>query len=215
MNSVPGGKALLGKIQVQRKHRSMQREIARRLAEIAIKPGDVILDFGANVGFFSDGCLARGAVVHAYEPDPECFKALQALKARHAAFHPHNAAVGRATGTASLYRHRDYAENSAYYAESSSLLADKTNVGGATVEVAVEDVDSVLAAHPHIAILKVDIEGSEYDIFEPILANAGKIGLVLMETHADALPARRADHDRMVAEISRLGLERKVLLNWF
>jgi len=200
---------------VHRKIRFMQHEIAERMKGLEFGPGDVVIDLGANIGLFSEPCLARGARVVAYEPDPECFAALLKLKERYPDFEPHNAAVGRVQGTAELFRHENYNENKSLHAESSSLIQEKDNIGSDSITVAVNSIEAVLASHDFIDILKIDIEGSEYDIYEPIIGNCHKIGKVLMETHEKKVPGRMADHLSMVAEIERRGLQDKFLLDWF
>lgn len=193
----------------------MRRGVAERLYNHRFAPGDVVLDLGANVGTFSEYCLRRGAVVHAYEPDPLSYAKLERLKKRYPGFHPHNAAVGASTGTALLYHHPERATNEALYAESSSLLRDKINVGDDVTMVQIEDIFEVLGAHERIALIKIDIEGGEYDIYDAVIASSDRIDRVFMETHAEAVPSRKADHDRMVAKIESLGLGAKFNLDWF
>ena len=45
---------------------------------VSINPGDCVLDVGANIGLFSLEAARRGAKVHAFEPMPATFAALQA-----------------------------------------------------------------------------------------------------------------------------------------
>lgn len=212
---MPGGSRLLAKIQVANKYRSMRRQIAQRLCGLPILPGAVVVDLGAHVGFFSEHFLARGAVVHAYEPDPITFEELRRLKGRYADFHPHNCAVGAVAGTAPLFRHKEAALNHALNADSSSLLSDKANIGNDAILVRVESIDDVLAAHERIDVLKIDIEGAEYDIYGSVIRNIDRVGTVLMETHVGVLPSRRADHDKMLAEMELRGCTEKIMLNWF
>ena len=43
---------------------------------VPIRPGDTVLDIGANQGFFSCYAAHRGAQVYAFEPNPESFQRL-------------------------------------------------------------------------------------------------------------------------------------------
>ena len=45
--------------------------------ELAVSSGSLVVDCGANVGEFSRAMEAKGAIVHAFEPDPLEFGALQ------------------------------------------------------------------------------------------------------------------------------------------
>lgn len=40
---------------------------------VCVNPGDVVIDCGANIGLFSAIAAAKGALVHAFEPIPECY----------------------------------------------------------------------------------------------------------------------------------------------
>jgi FkbM family methyltransferase len=71
---------------------------------IAVSPGDVVLDVGANIGLFAVDAASRGASVHAFEPMPATFAALEA-NARDFAGEPghiqtYNLGLGRVPETA-------------------------------------------------------------------------------------------------------------------
>jgi hypothetical protein len=46
-----------------------------------LRPGDVVVDCGANIGLITLRLAARGATVHAFEPDPYSFGRLRAATA--------------------------------------------------------------------------------------------------------------------------------------
>ena len=43
---------------------------------VPIRPGDIVLDIGANQGFFTCYAANRGAIVYAFEPNPESYDRL-------------------------------------------------------------------------------------------------------------------------------------------
>jgi FkbM family methyltransferase len=87
---------------------------------IAVAPGDVVLDVGANIGLFALDVAARGALVHAFEPMPATFSALEA-NARDfggsGRIETHNLALGKAVGSA----------NFAYFPLLSAISTQKTH----------------------------------------------------------------------------------------
>ena len=83
---------------------------------ISIKPGDCVIDVGANIGLFALEAARRGARVHAFEPMPATFAALQAnaqqanaqeapksaTRAPKSAIRAHNLALGADAGAATF-----------------------------------------------------------------------------------------------------------------
>lgn len=68
------------------------------LNRIPIKPGDHVLDIGANVGTMSQYFLDRGAQVLAFEPNPHARKVLKAKLHTHSDLTISEAAVGISSG---------------------------------------------------------------------------------------------------------------------
>ncbi|MBW3635963.1 MAG: FkbM family methyltransferase [Armatimonadetes bacterium] len=71
---------------------------------VSVAPSDIVLDVGANVGLFALDAAARGAQVHAFEPMPATFAALQAnsrsFEGKEGRIETHNLALGEAPQTA-------------------------------------------------------------------------------------------------------------------
>jgi len=152
----------------------------------ALAAGDHVVDIGANIGAFA--VLAGSKVgpsgrVFAYEPDPATCERLRAnvrLNRLEDVVVVENRAVGAAAGQATFYRHAKNAYSS---------LVD--GVGGRVDEhvesfpVAVVGIADVLArAGPSIKLMKVDCEGSEYDLFDALNGEqAAGIRQIAMEVH--------------------------------
>lgn len=129
-----------------------------QLFEALVKKGDSFVDVGANVGFVSlaaSRLVGSGGTVHACEPNPK----LQ-VRLRHA-FEANRAlnvtllpiALGQETGHATL---------DADGHEGTGTL--RTTEGSSSVSVEVRRGDDVLPASGAPRMIKVDVEGFEYDV---------------------------------------------------
>lgn len=124
-----------------------------------IRPGDTVVDIGANIGGFTILAGRRGARVIAFEPFPANFVALERNVQRnglHATLV--QAAVADAERTSELFIPDDESYSGRY-----SLHRGH---GGETIQVTCIPLDAVLLRYdlPHIDLLKLDCQGSEYEI---------------------------------------------------
>ena len=132
------------------------------LDHVRIGAGEVALDVGANIGWYSvllDRLSVAGARIFAFEPDPESFRLLQSNLVANAAARVRalNMALGETPGRAVLHRYRG--TNNGRH-----TLLDGNSSGG-TVEVRVDTLKSFwdeeqLGTSP-IRFLKIDVEGFE------------------------------------------------------
>lgn len=134
----------------------------------------VVIDAGANVGAFSLWAAGRwpGCTIHAYEPHPETFKTLcENIKLSHEKIIPYNCGLGP-KGFVPLY---EGVNNSG---EASIFPGNAVAKGtGRHVEI----IDPLLIPEAHI--LKMDTEGCEVDILEPLIKVGRKFAAVMFEWH--------------------------------
>lgn len=134
-----------------------------RTIETLVKEGDVALDIGANIGYFS-ALLGRkvgasGRVV-AFEPVPTTARQLELTKA---ANNSNNLTIfecglGRQKTTASIHYDEAISGNSSLYARASSA-------GAISTQIEIETLDGLFAQKkiPRCQFVKMDVEGHEME----------------------------------------------------
>lgn len=157
-----------------------------------LRPGDVVIDCGANLGAVTRRLAARGATVYAFEPDPYSFGRLVQAVADLDNVKPIHAAVGDSDGQVELYRSPDFDQRPDDYSIMSSVFASKANVSRDHYNV-VDQVD--LAAFVErlgrrVRLLKMDIEGAEVPVLEHLIATGAieKVDTAFVETHETRIP---------------------------
>jgi FkbM family methyltransferase len=177
-----------------------------------LREGDVVVDIGANLGAFTVLAASRvGASgrVYAYEPDPRTCERLVANVRLNGLKNVvvENAAVGAAAGEAVFYR---YAKNA--FSSLIDGVAGRVRQHEESFPVRVVGIREVVErAGERIALMKVDCEGSEYDLVDALDAEAARpIQQIAMEVH----PVEGKSSDAMAGRIESwgMGVERGGLL---
>ncbi|MEL6977402.1 MAG: FkbM family methyltransferase [Pseudomonadota bacterium] len=188
------------------------RNLVRRLG-----PQDLAIDCGANIGVFTELMAARGATVHAFEPDPWTFAQLKTYFEGSKTVIPHQAAVGAAEGDVELFRHFEFDQDPARRSESASVLRDKPNVD-LSHAITVKQID--LAAFIEtlgrsVTVLKLDIEGAEFEVLGRLMDAdlLHSIAHVFVETHDERIPSVAAAGAEIRARLKAGGYG-NVNLDW-
>lgn len=186
-----------------------------------LRPGDLVVDLGANRGDVTALLAATGADVVAFEPDPVTFDRLKARFDGVANVTLVHAAAGVGSGTVRLMRADNFADNPEGASVKSTILDGGRRMdAGNSVEVALVDfpgwVRDQVAARGSIAFVKMDIEGAELDILEAMDAQglfAGIRGLVA-ETHERKFKDLRERYKALKAAIAEHEPSGKINLDW-
>jgi FkbM family methyltransferase len=184
---------------VRRARRALRRpsvpaELREALSHLG--PAAVAVDCGANVGDVTALFASTGARVIALEPNPVAFARLAERFAGEARVRCLHAAAATEDGTALLYLHEEAERDPLRYSTGSSLVATKKNVdAGSSIAVETIDLDALLAGLGRVAVLKLDIEGTEVPVLERLLdtGRLESIDIVVVEMHdghADELVER-------------------------
>lgn len=146
----------------------------RRMQFPGLTAGSVVLDVGGFEGNWAAAVHgASGAVVHVFEPHPGFAAAIARRFAGNPAIKVHDLALGSAAGSLQLSDDGD---------ASSSFRKAAATVMGRVVPV--RDFLTP-AAFPRIDLVKINIEGGEYDLL-PALVEAGvmpRIDLLQVQFH--------------------------------
>ena len=82
-----------------------------------LKPNDICIDCGANVGIYSQLFAKYGSKVYSFEPDPVPFKELFVKSQNFINIHPIMAAVGTSNKEGKLYLDNNYKSDKLFYSE--------------------------------------------------------------------------------------------------
>jgi FkbM family methyltransferase len=133
------------------------------LIDADIDASSIVFDVGAYVGDWSEKVSTRyGCTIHAFEPSSTAFEKASTRLAGRDGVHLHNIGLG---GSNQLARLAIAGPGSSIYTETSPM--------GSVEEVSIRDVAEVLEelGIAEIDLLKVNIEGGEFDLFDRLIAS--------------------------------------------
>lgn len=140
-----------------------------RLFQRLLKPGDVVIDAGANIGYFSAVALSLVGIhgqVHAFEPALGIYRKLLRLRDenRQFVFVPNNWALGEQPGELPLAvtNRRNIGWNTMV-----PELMDRAEIGG-LANVRVQRLDDYLSEQKidSVQLIKIDTEGFEFPVLK-------------------------------------------------
>ena len=191
---LPGNLGYIARRKLKRRQCArMQDTFSEVLSET--RAGDLCIDLGANIGEITKRMASTGADVIGFEPDPGAFGVLQdAVRDLPNVTLVHKAA-GHQPASLMLYRSAKWSpDDPSANTQGSSLVhgGDGANNENA-VRVEVIDILAYLEALDRdIRILKMDIEGAEWDILNRLMDHPilSRIDCVFVETHERQDPKR-------------------------
>ena len=190
-----------------------------------IKPLDqksIVLDIGANIGNVSNFILEKkGSKVFAFEPNKLCFEILARRFIDDSRVKTFNLAVSNYSGLSKLYLHQKSKGITDFnYIESSSLKNEKDNVSETnSIEANVEHISKILSKFSYIDLIKIDAEGSEYEIIPFLIDNKNKIKNVLCELHGNPKYNKNKkfyeDYQNLLTSLKKSNLYNNWFYEWY
>ena len=153
-----------------------------------LNSNSIVLDIGANVGDVSDIIFNRyHCNIYAYEPNIACYNHMKNRFLNNKKIRIYNLAISNFTGAGFLYFHyNSKGNNDSRYIQGATLRKEKDNISvNKKINVDVVDIKEILEKFKKIDLIKIDIEGSEYDILPQLIKNRSKIKMVLCEMHGN------------------------------
>lgn len=172
-----------------------------------LRPGMVVVDVGANVGYYSllaASLVGPDGIVYAFEPSPMVFDRLSTTVLRNsiAQISVLNTGVGESSGSIDLY---------VPLTEGNHTPTMVPNDGGQAVSVAITTLDEFFAERgsARIDLLKIDVEGFEPDVIRGAdgLLRSGRIAAILCEFNDHWLGRRGTSSDDLYAMIRGYGFQ--------
>ena len=192
-----------------RGYRTYEPEVWARFLD-EVRDGDVVVDIGANVGFYAIAAAQRGARVVAFEPDASAARALRRhirLNRVRAHIEVVPALVGADDGASVLaQRERSFVSSAATLylsAETSYQVVPRVSL------------DSALVDYPSVAVLKIDVEGYELDVLKGArrLLAERKPRFIMVEVHPWELSTVGATPEDVAHELAAAGYEVEKVLS--
>jgi FkbM family methyltransferase len=153
--------------------------------DCVVNNGDVVLDIGANYGFFTLNSLSKGAnKIYSIEPYGPAYSHLEELSKKFNSIIPINKAISETDGYVSMFTLEDSSATNCV-TKHGDLFGRNSN------EISVEsiNINNLLSSIPEkINFLKIDCEGSEFELFKTISnKNLTTIDKIVVETHGDEI----------------------------
>lgn len=140
------------------------------LPKPVLQPGGTLIDVGANVGNWTDGCrnlLAPTRIV-CFEPQPSCAEILRQRFSRAPEVDVRELAIGRGEGRCSLqcWPASELSTIKRLGERGRTLHAIDAEEVPTDIEVRQSSLDEELRTVDEIRILKIDVQGAEMDVVE-------------------------------------------------
>lgn len=184
---------------------------------LKLNSDSLCIDCGANVGDVSSIFAKRGSKVIAFEPNSTAVKFLKQRFTDNANVVIYEQAVGCRNCRMKLYKYKFDKYDEFFFSQGASLADDKDDVNLQNYEE-VEVIslsDFIEKLECRVNILKMDVEGMEYDILLDLIEKNlyQKIDYILVETHDRHISSIIPTGQKVRKLIETKGIK-NINLNW-
>jgi FkbM family methyltransferase len=185
----------------------------RLVIQRLLKPGDVFIDVGANLGMITLAAAyamqGKGRILsfEPFEPTQRLLTKSVWMNGFSEMVEIHQAAVSNRDGHQTLHLGATSGHNSLYHLDAGTIYSTQS------VEVPLVRLDSVLSSNTHVDLVKIDVEGAELDVLESasaIIASNPAIALIVEFGYAHLIRTGHTTKDWLDA-FKNLGLEYKAI----
>lgn len=207
----------LNKVTGRQEARSQSADLLFNKVISSLKPGDLAIDLGANVGKFTIVMADTGADVIAFEPDPLAQKQLYKNVGSRDNVRIMPVAAGATSGSVNLLRNPVFDRNPELLTVASTVLprTHQPSVdSGIRVQV-INFIEFLENLHRPVRLIKIDIEGSEVDLMECLLNSEAikQVDFIFVETH-EWLYIEDAPRIRKLIKLTKNLLKTEVNWDW-
>lgn len=193
-----------------------------------INSDSICIDCGGHIGLISEIFLKLGATVHTFEPNIYLINYMKYRLSEYVNSKKlilENKAVWDRKDSIKLYLRESFSLEDITHidSESSSILVEKTDENlmfntsiNNFLEVdSIDLTDYLKKIDKQIHILKIDIEGVEFDVLKKMITTEmyKKIKYIFVETHDYKLPAIKSKADAVKKKIKQLDIN-NIFLDW-
>jgi len=180
----------------------------------SLNEDSVVLDIGSNFGLVVEGLLEVGCKVYAFEPHPIFFSMLKEKYSENNNIILSDNAVWNKNEKRKFYFKRSFDRLNG----GATLLSEKTNITNLALNKEVQCIDIVeliTSIDSDIDVLKMDVEGAEYEILERLISSEAykRVKSIYFEDHSRkfATSAWHSKKQKILEECK----SKKITLNWW
>ena len=191
--------------------------------KLILNKNSIIIDLGANIGdktqYFNDRYKCK---IICYEPNKIAYDILKKRFKKSSNIICINKGVSKNEREKKLYYHKQYENDKLDFSQGSSFLDNKENINSKNFDyVQTLPIYELLDEHKYIDLIKIDIEGYEYEIIPELISNKNKIKYVIAELHGDPVrknydnTQKNKKLEKKYLDLMNLLNQKKLLDSWF